>query len=434
MTGGSGFLRFDLAKKSVGVSADGGESYPLLLGAGRNDLALDGSATVHGETDLSISADNEMFVESAGLIDVKAGSQCTWTVLDGGIQFEAQRIGVTSADLTMAAFGDTRLFPFNSSGQLFFRFGPHQGWYSLLTHTSQGGPFNDGAWPLPHSGQIVQMILENAPGGGGGAQGLQVAYDADPTIVTDGTNSATVIADDHVGARFSPIGETAGIPISLSGFVQRPTTASPNIGDLFMFQTGFGTDGRPQRKNATTLAEAQALSLGLGHMSLNTGSGIVELSIGSGITQLVTIVNTDIADDSDGTDIVWSTAGNQFPDRHYHVTSTDEVVFLVPGFYQANYAASMTKTTGTQRQSVRVELRINGSRILGSKAFAYLRNTTDNVGTANGVCLFNAEAGDILTMNVVKLTNMSEGCRSTNRETTLVLEYKGPPRGGVSLG
>jgi hypothetical protein len=39
-----------------------------------------------------------------------------------------------------------------------FRFGPHQGWAAKLTHSSTGGPANDGFWPLPHSGQILEMI------------------------------------------------------------------------------------------------------------------------------------------------------------------------------------------------------------------------------------------------------------------------------------
>jgi hypothetical protein len=58
--------------------------------------------------------------------------------------------------------GQITLNPFQASGVLEYRFGPHQSWYMKQTHSSTSGPFGDGFNPLVPSGQIRQMILETA--------------------------------------------------------------------------------------------------------------------------------------------------------------------------------------------------------------------------------------------------------------------------------
>ncbi len=55
------------------------------------------------------------------------------------------------------------------SGQLEYRFGPHEAWYWSPSYDTTGGPFGDGFHPLVASGQIVQMI--------GGLTSLDSAHD-----------------------------------------------------------------------------------------------------------------------------------------------------------------------------------------------------------------------------------------------------------------
>jgi len=431
--------------RSSGVPSANSDSHSLFIGYDGNDGGgVDPNhAWIYTSGELSIDVADRLTIRQRN----NAGNQAVVTLesqtasvnlgFDGGSANDINFRGIANLDavqdMNLSAGQAFEIDAFdlldagNGSGQFKYRFGPYEAWHTTV------GAGNKDLVPIPHSGHVLQMILENAPGGGGGAEGLQRAYNADPTIVTDGTTPVTVIADDHVGARFSPIGETAGIPISLSGFVQRPTTAVENVGDMLMFRTSFGSDGRPQRGNATSDAEAQALSLGPGVLAWNTGSGIIPAAIGSGITQFVNISVIELPDDTTGTGVTWNTFGNQFQDRFYDVASNDDfVTILVPGFYMASYKVSLSKLDGNQRSTVATELLLNEAGIIGSTSSAYLRNTEDSNNTANGVCLFNAEPGDQIKLQAAKQTNLSEGVRINTRECTLVLQYISPPRGGIS--
>jgi hypothetical protein len=305
------------------------------------------------------------------------------------------------------------------------------------SHSSTSGPFGDGFNPLVASGEIIQMILENAPAET--PHGLQAAYEGDPTIVTsvaDIFGPPTFIGGlNKEGLKVTPISETAGIPLSVSGFIQRPTNAASalEVGDLFMFRTLFGSDSRPQRGAITTDAEAAALSLGPGTLAVNTGSGIVPVALASGVSQFINIATIVIPDDLVGTDVIWHQAGTQFPDRFYSVVTGDDfVTMLVPGFYKATYVVSCFKTNGNQRSTVESTLLLNDDTVIGSRSFAVLRNTVDSENTANGAALFNAEANDQIKLHVEKQTNVFEGVSIRTRESVLIIEYLGPPRGGVS--
>lgn len=66
---------------------------------------------------------------------------------------------IVAGDLTgTGRGGQIQLQAFGASGSLEYRFGPHQAWAARLTHSSTGGPANDGFWPIPHSGQVLEMI------------------------------------------------------------------------------------------------------------------------------------------------------------------------------------------------------------------------------------------------------------------------------------
>lgn len=71
-----------------------------------------------------------------------------------------------TGDINSTSAAQVLLSAFQSSGQLAWRFGPYQAWHvNPSTNGNSEGPLGDGFFPIPHSGQIVQMILENAGGG-----------------------------------------------------------------------------------------------------------------------------------------------------------------------------------------------------------------------------------------------------------------------------
>jgi hypothetical protein len=126
-------------------------------------------------------------IEGLGIFSTDAAMQ--WNARDISIATDAGEadgnVVINTGNTSNGLGGQISLEPFGSSGRLEFRFGPHQAWYEKLTHSSTGGPANDGFWPLPHSGQIAQMIA-NA---GGGAQSLQAAYNGGNEIALQVDNS-----------------------------------------------------------------------------------------------------------------------------------------------------------------------------------------------------------------------------------------------------
>jgi hypothetical protein len=83
-----------------------------------------------------------------------------------------------------------RFQAWGGSGILDYRFGPYEGWHTTV------GAGNTDLVPIPHSGQVLQMILENG-GGGGGASTLQEAYDNGQTIFIDGAQDLQFAAGAH---------------------------------------------------------------------------------------------------------------------------------------------------------------------------------------------------------------------------------------------
>jgi len=58
--------------------------------------------------------------------------------------------------------GQVKINAFAGSGQLQYRMGPHghEAWNWKPSYSLFGGPSNDGFFPIPHSGQIVNMIVD----------------------------------------------------------------------------------------------------------------------------------------------------------------------------------------------------------------------------------------------------------------------------------
>jgi len=346
------------------------------------------------------------------------------------------------------------LSSYATSGYLEYRFGPTEAWHTKV------GAGNETLVPIPHSGHIVQMIQEQAPGilslsanGGaadandvtfseGGGISIEVLADNEMEFVNTGTlqraynNGQTIFLaktqDLQIAAANHKLKlgtDGARAEISMSGLLTIPSV-DLETGDMSMLVHGVDT-GHGSITVPTTLAESQALSLGIGKPMVNTGSGIVPVMVASGISSFFNV----------GTQTLGTTAvnvnftANQVPDNHFIIDANNDIMLLVPGLYKATYAASCEKTAGTTRQQADSQLELNGNLIFGSLAHAYLRNNvTETKGTANGLALFDASAGDILSMPIV-LTSSPGGNTviTENRAANVVLEYMGPKRGGVTV-
>ena len=182
-------------------SSDGGMSFALRLGSisdgggiGPHGFIQGGSAienllyiinsgtiyidseiakvNIHGHEEIQVLSDDDIVINAASSINIDATDNVNSNV---GVNYDVLvgRDTIITAGLIDTG-GQIALNAFASSGRLQFRFGPHQGWAAKLTHSSVGGPANDGFWPIPHSGQISQMIAQATPGG---TVDLQEAYD-----------------------------------------------------------------------------------------------------------------------------------------------------------------------------------------------------------------------------------------------------------------
>jgi hypothetical protein len=69
----------------------------------------------------------------------------------------SQGNGESAIDMTG---GQITLKPHLGSGQLNYQFGPHESWHTKSLNDPNGGPYGNGLWPIPHSGQIQDMINE----------------------------------------------------------------------------------------------------------------------------------------------------------------------------------------------------------------------------------------------------------------------------------
>lgn len=209
--GQSGVLRFSrgvgivnvlgtsVRTEAFEVSTNGGKDFPLGISTPDNHVILrspdagnkhffilaSGNINILSQNNCNILGLDEIHLDGAQVVLNAVGNNSIVDILsEGNIE------GVANADVLLRGVSDVQLSagsllgdglggsinlsPYGGSGQLEFRFGPHQAWYAKLTHSSAGGPYNDGFWPLPHSGQIAQMIAQATPGG---SVDLQQAYD-----------------------------------------------------------------------------------------------------------------------------------------------------------------------------------------------------------------------------------------------------------------
>lgn len=283
----------------------------------------------------------------------------------------------------------------------------------------------DNVFEVSVNGGLTYTALST---GGAGISTLQEAYDGGQTIYIDGAQDMQISAGNHK-LRLGTDGDKA--EVSLSGLVENPVS-DLEVGDLSMI-----VHSQEPWNGGTTVpasnAEAAALSLGIGGPVVNTSSGVVNLCVSSGVTQFIntTIQTVDIF----GISLDFLAAGNSIPDKHYLNTTGDDIMILVPGLYRAHYNVSFTKTTGTTRQQVDTELRLNNKVIFGSPTHTYLRtNSVTNKGTSSAMVLFDANARDIVRVFCILPSSPAGNTITTiAREGCLVIERLGPKRGLVTV-
>lgn len=337
----------------------------------------------------------------------------------------------TSTGDNVGIGGQIQLKPFDSSGVLEFRFGPHQAWYEKLTHASTGGPFNDGYWPMPHSGQILEMIDINAS--------LQTAYEGGEVISTSVAQGGPVriIGTDTYGLHL--LQNEAGHPHILFSGVKKPVSFGNNEGSFYLSKHSLGRSEDLARLNIPTLdndADIKARSVGHNTFFINTGSGIANVSVASGIASFVNLTNSSAIDET-GLNINFIGLSQLIPDNYMTAVSNSGIIIYVPGFYRLQYSVFADKTLGNLAQTIRTSARVNDKfgrtfEIFGGESYAYLRNNNQhNKNTATAVSLVDFNAGDTVNLHVrtTEAPPADNSVRIPTRGSSVVIEYIGPQRG-----
>lgn len=321
--GASGIIRFSNGRETstlttingpspgMEISHDGGRSFPLRLGASQNatlgfpngisfveaaegrNLDLLGSGIRHVCNGNFLAEVTQNFTYQVGGNAVFEANSWNVASLTGPLSFEALKDDISLLAGTTAGLGlggQILLFAFNGSGQLEYRFGPHQAWYSKSTHSSTGGPFNDGFWPLPHSGQILEMISRVS---------LQEAYDRGNEIDQTHRPAPSYLATASFFSQHDPVvvghtdpgaGNTAGYEhltalrdasIVASGF-----SLTPNLVNTFAF-TAILPGNITMQGSGTPISHPPTLSLTCGNtafpISVITASGILVVNASLGL-------------------------------------------------------------------------------------------------------------------------------------------------------
>ncbi len=332
---------------------------------------------------------------------------------DAGVQHIAEGDINMLAGLANQPGGQIALHAFLGSGQLEYRFGPHQSWHMKQSHSSTSGPLGDGFNPLVPSGQIIQMILENV---GDGASTLQEAYENGQTIFIDSPDLTFAAG----AGKFRLSTDGARAELNISGLLSLPHT-DREIGDINFVLHGAGFPSAPVITPADA-AEATAQALGIGDVTITTASGVVNLMMASGIGEF-----TGFAVQSDlspvGTDIPWNWARVN-RDRHFLLDTNRDVVFLAPGWYKVTYGVSFQHSASASRTIIRTRARVNGAIVQRSTSFCYSRNTTASESSSGRTFTINIDPSDILSIESASLDATTQAGASSLSD--LLIERLGP--------
>lgn len=488
LNGASGILRFQTSQDITagvghyfGFSFDGGKGFPLELGLnttlpgiGADILAPMGGMRVQASGEISlVSLYNDAFLASiqgnvtiltpnqltiqstTGSVLINSDNEvhqvdnnysatvgATWSVSadsagftsvadfsvlaqNGGISFETQS---PQGDINLNSVADTMIEAFNHSGILSYRFGPYQAWHAKTGLGVTGGPYGDGYWPIPNSGNVKDMITRLAT--------LQTAYDAGSTITT--TKNQPVRINGSTGSALRlELAEDQFIHIEMSGLLRAPSSTRFSAqGYLVLVKHGMNlNDGIVS--SITNQAFIDAASMGLPTLWMHCGqSGIAPMRLGSGVSQFFNVAASNTIDEI-GLYSPITPASQAVPDRFFAGVSSSGVKVMVPGLYKALYSASIEKTAGELEQQINCELRVNDQwgnayRIFGGASYATVRDSGNNPNnTANGQCIFDIGQGE--TINIFGQTSVipvaPNSCRFRARSVNLILEYLGPQHG-----
>lgn len=138
---------------------------------------------------------------TAGSFDLTAdqGSFSITTQSPGGENISI----IAQTDLALDSnLGNINLGAFSASGEFEYRFGPYESWHWKSGYDSTGGLGGDGFYPIPHSGQIEQMILENSLQDINGETGpsITIIGTSGVDVRNTGTNEITVSGINIVAA------------------------------------------------------------------------------------------------------------------------------------------------------------------------------------------------------------------------------------------
>lgn len=417
---------------SNGIAVSGG-LLPLFLSVNgsyrHSSLSALNSQFLYIRSSGAITQNSKVMV--FGYVQNHFGSQTGVILSSGSLQTRTY-----TGDITNIANGTISLKPFDGSGQLEYRMGPHQAWHWKPTYGGTGGPAGDGFQPIPHSGQINQMILAASAAAGN----LQSSYEAGRTINTSALNGGPVAISgiDTYGLQLAQL-EGSHPHIIISGIYAQATSASVLLpGAMWLQAHSAGIDAQLGPNTVTNQDEASAQSLGIPTLFYNTnGSGITSVRVASGIAQAFNNGNSSAIDE---VGIMVPISIITTPTTFYTVDSVSGIGILVPGLYKISYVAGLEKTLGSLTQCVATEIRNQDKwgrvfRMLGSNSTATMRddNALDRA-TANGQWLGDLKAGDhiIIFANTTEAPPAGNSVRAKSRQCNLIIEWIGPKCGGES--
>lgn len=417
LRGSSGIYRVQGSRNSVanfafGYSMDGGKNFPFEVYASPtnyNTLSINAPLGL-----LNIIASGALNETASTSINQTAGTTHSLTTAGSSTENITGNKSVTAANISLDGLTNITFSVLNDTSIKKYKTGAHEAWHWMPSYEpGTGGPAGDGFFPMPHSGQINQMILQ--------ARGLQVNYRAGQVIATETSPGDLIFIADRGKINFAGYTRPG---ITLSGIFVPPDT-SPEIGDMY-FMSHSVPSGIVAAK---TTAVVKAQSLGLATLCVNTGSGIINVSVGSGIAQYLNTSQQSITTVEQN--LAFETAF-PFNDQNYAlgseaVNTSGQLTIMSPGYYRVFLKVTAIKTAGTTPTTVQSRIFLNGANLLGTTINSF-HFTNLSANTASTSTLFNANAGDKITVPISADLTGAQLTVVGVRGASLMIEKIGPRR------
>ena len=424
MMGTSGVLRFREGRSydklqfcgaDVGVGANFGYIPRVTcLIDGVFDLHVPTAANIITGTELrlespeiEINGDNILRLSTSGVapIILSAAEGGIVATAKNTVQFLSSNSDVqigAQGNVILSAFGSTTT---NGSGNLRYLFGPNEAW-----HTYVGAGNNDFV-PIPHSGHVLQMILENA----GGVANLQEAYEAGPNLSITGFD-LTVNVDDATLALGTLTCDNP--PLVVSGITTLPQ-------DTRRYGVTMMTHGQLGRNAGLGVNDSPAAkSLGIDTLAVTTGSGIITLAHTSGIQEFSNGVSnqTFTAVDPSTNKVLANNRGYQRDQYMSYDSSSTGVRIFVPGLYRVHGSVTTSTTGGANTHNVYVD--VDGTRVSAKSSIRAINGVAGGIGFS---ALVHANARSLISIDVSKASAAGTAI-VVARGVVFWIEYVGPKR------